>query len=133
MADYLFSIVKTKVNCVDSVIVFRELKKDLLGYDKQDEEVEKIFGYTLHRKEESIENYNGMEMFCIDFIHNNINKYFNITIIDYLNLTRPERIRMNKVAKVKGEQEQKIIDDLKNQAKPKDHSNIMYDDLSYKG
>lgn len=133
MAEYLFRKVKTKVNSIDSAIVFREIKKDLLVYNKLDDDVENIFGFTLHREEESIVNYNGLEMFYLDYIHNSINKYFNITIVEYLNLTRPERITMNKVAKDKMIEEQKIIDDMKAKAKTQNnHPNVMYDDMNFK-
>lgn len=131
MADYIFKRVNIKVNSVDSAIAFREIKAELFNYKKETNDVENVFGSALYRQEESIENYNGMEFFLNDYIHNNILRYFGITIDVYLSLTRPEMKRINKVAKEKLLQEQQIIENTRREQATK-HGNVMFDDMGFK-
>lgn len=126
MAEYIFKRVNTKVNTVDSSIIFREVKSGLFSYKKESDIVEDIFGCCLYREAESVSYYNNMEFFVTNYIHNNILKYTGLKVNDYLNLTRPERNTIDKVCKDKMLEEQRIIEETKNKNK---HQNVMYDDM----
>lgn len=129
MAEYIFKRVNVKVNAVDSGIAFKEIRAGLFNYKKHDEDLENVFGCVLYREEESINNYNSMEFYLNDYIHNNILKYFGINIDSYLSLTRPERMKLNKVAKDKMIEEQKLLDELNKNKNVKTNNNIMFDDM----
>lgn len=126
MAEYIFKRVNTKVNTVDSSIIFREVKSGLFNYKKESDIIEDVFGCCLYREAESVSYYNNMEFFVTNYIHNNILKYTGLKVNDYLNLTRPERFTIDKVCRDKMIEEQKIIEETKNKNK---HQNVMYDDM----
>ena len=130
LANLLFTLVNTKVNSVDSTMAFREITSGGLSYIKKDSVIESVFGSALFREEESLEAINGMESFLNDYIHLNINKYFNISVIEYMYLTRPERVRLNKVAREKDEYERKVLENINKNHQVK--NNVMYDDLGLK-
>jgi hypothetical protein len=111
-------------------MAFREITANGLNYVKKDTITESVFGSALFREEESLEAINGMESFLNDYVHLNINKYFNISVIEYMHLTRPERVRINKVARDKDEYERKVMENMNKSQQVK--NNVMYDDLGLK-
>lgn len=112
--DAILNMVNKRTNAVDTRLILDELYIDGLNLTKYSEDIEDVFDKILYRPEENITNYNMREVLLEKYIDNHIQKYFGITVNEFLNLTKPETDMYIKVAERKEAIAAQVIADLNN-------------------
>lgn len=83
-----------------------------MGLNKYEPEVEDVFDKILYRPEENINDYNMLESLLEKYINHHIQKYFGLTITEFMSLTKPETEALIKVAEKKEAESAKIMSDI---------------------
>jgi len=116
--DYILAVrkyVKNRMGSIDVSVLYNDLYDEHFNLKSNTPE-DSLIGPVLYREQESIDDFISYQVLLTLYIERDIRKFFGLTVNEFLNLNRYERIEIVKVAEKQMEVMDRRLKELKEDA-----------------